>query len=572
MKRKTASILVADLVGYSSMMEQAETEAAQRMQAVQALMRQKARDFDGRVFNTAGDAALLEFPSALESIRCAADVKTALAGGNPHDGEPLSMRFGLHVADVIVNGDDLLGDGVNLAARIQQSAAPDEILVSATLFDHVRRNSPFRFEALGERQFKNIGEPIGVYRVSSEMGNHRMRVAPTRESVARARRPSSLAVLPMRVSQGDDDQRFLAEGFTDELIVEFGRFRRLFVVSRSASFAAAERAEGPVQVGEMLGVSHVLEGQIRKLGNMVRIGLTLSETDSGSMVWSDKIQRPFDELLDVLDEVTSRIAATVCGRVLDSSLVAARRKAPENMSALECLFRGLEHHRLGSVTDEHTREAVRWFDRAIELDADFGPAYAWRVCSASNLPGFDVAKAQQDIDRAIELDPMDPESQRIMATLDLWNENHDQAFARIQRAADLNPSDAYMKARAATFLCFMDQVPQALQLLDEAEALDPLLPCWCVEQRGVAHYAAGEFDKALTVLENLQFHTARSRLYAAACLVALGRPADAQRRVREAMVNKPGLSVAGFLFQERYRDLAQRAMLGDQLKQAGLPG
>lgn len=571
MKRKTASIMVTDLVGYSAMMEKAEVEAARRVLAMQSLIRDMAGEFGGRVFNTAGDAALVEFSSAVESVRCAAEVRTALAAGNAHDGAPLRMRFGLHVADVIVQDDDLIGDGVNLAARIQQAAEPDQILVSGTLFDHIRRNSPFRFQPLGDKQFKNISEPVPVYRLDSEIGNHRMRIAPTRESSRTSRRPSSLAVLPMRTLGGDEDQRFLAEGFTEELIVELGRFRRLFVTSRSASFAIADKATGPRQVGELLGVSHVLEGQIRKLGSTVRIVLTLSETEEGTVVWTDRLQRPFDELMDLLDEVTSRVAATVSGRVLENTMVAARRKAPENMSALECVFRGLEHHRLGSVTEDHSREAVRWFDRAIELDPSFGPAYAWKVCSSSMLPSFNIQQARIDIDRAMELDPSNPETQRIMATFDLWGGNHQQALSRLRRAMEFNPSDAYMKARAATILCFMGDVPAARRLLDEAEALDPLLPCWCVEQRGVAHYVESDFEQAVSVLDGLQFRTARSRLYAAASLVALDKAPEAQRRVREAMANKPGLSVKACLFQERYQDPERMHVLAQRLAIAGLP-
>lgn len=571
MKRKTASIMVTDLVGYSAMMEKAEVEAARRVMAMQSLIRDKANEFGGRVFNTAGDAALVEFDSAVESVRCASEVQTALAAGNTHDGAPLSMRFGLHVADVIVQGEDLIGDGVNLAARIQQAAEPDQILVSGTLFDHIRRNSPFRFHPLGEKQFKNISEPVPVYRLVSEIGNHRMRIAPTRESVSTLRRPSSLAVLPMRSLGGDEDQRFLAEGFTEELIVELGRFRRLLVMSRTASFAIADQATGPRQVGELLGVSHVLEGQIRKLGSTVRMVLTLSETEEGTVVWTDKLQRPFDELMDVLDEVTSRVAATVSGRVLESSMVAARRKPPDNMSALECVFRGLEHHRLGSVTEDHTREALRWFDRAIELDPGFGPAYAWKVCSGSMLPGFNVQQARMDIDRAMELDPSNPETQRIMATFDLWGGNHEQALSRLRRAMEFNPSDAYMKARAATILCFMGEVPAAHRLLDEAEALDPLLPCWCVEQRGVAHYVESDFERSVAILDQLPFRTARSRLYAAVSLVALNRVPEAQHCVREAMAVRPGLSIKFCLFQERYQDPERMHTLVQRLTQAGLP-
>ena len=258
------------------------------------------------------------------------------------------MRFGIHLADVIVRGDALVGDRINLAARIQQAAEPDSIDVSGMLFDHVRRNSPFIFEALGERSFKNISEPIRVYRVRGEMGAHRLQSAPTKSQSNRERRPSSIAVLPFRVIGGDEDQRFLAEGLTEELIVELGRFRRLFVSSRSASFALADSEADPVKIGDALSVRYVLEGQARRIGDRVRIGLTLSETESGSVVWSERIMRPFDELLDLLDQTVAKIAATVVGRMEDASMVAARRKPPENMTAFDACFAGWSITGLGA--------------------------------------------------------------------------------------------------------------------------------------------------------------------------------------------------------------------------------
>ena len=201
------------------------------------------------------------------------------------------MRFGLHIADVVVQGDDLVGDGVNLAARIQAAAEPDSIYVSGALFDHVRRNSAFIFDDIGERAFKNISESVHLYRVRGEIGAHRLQSAPTQLLITKERRPSSVAVLPFRVSGDDENQRYLAEGLTEELIVELGRFHRLSVSSRSASFAVADSHPDPVRVGEVLGVRYVLEGQVRKIGERVSISLTLSETDQGAVVWSDKIQR-----------------------------------------------------------------------------------------------------------------------------------------------------------------------------------------------------------------------------------------------------------------------------------------
>jgi adenylate cyclase len=390
MKRRMTAVMVGDTVGYSAMMEKSEEKTIARLATCQTLIAEKVASLDGRIFNRAGDSSLAEFPSPINALRCAVEIGTTLAGIDGSDVEPLKMRFGVHLADVAVHGDDLVGDGVNLAARIQQAAAPGSVWVSGVLFDQIRRNSPFIFDDLGERRFKNLSEPIRVYQVRGEIGAHRLQSAPTKSSSDATKRPSSVAIMPFRASNGEEDQRFLAEGLTDELIVELGRFRRLCVASRSASFALADTNPDPVSIGEALRVRYVLDGQVRKIGKTIRIGLTLSETEAGSVVWSDKITRPFENLLDLLDETVSKIAATVAGRMEDASIVAARRRPPENIEAFECLLRGIDHHRLGGVTDENAREAVKWFSSAIKADSNYAAAYAWRVCAASWLPDFDL--------------------------------------------------------------------------------------------------------------------------------------------------------------------------------------
>lgn len=571
MKRKMAALMVGDIVGYSAMMERAEETTAQRLANCQALISEKVSLLDGHVFNTAGDAAFAEFPSAVNAVRSAVEIRSALAGAQEPGNEPIRMRFGLHVADVVVQGDDLVGDGVNLAARIQAAAEPDSIYVSGALFDHVRRNSAFIFDDMGERAFKNIVEPMHLYRVRDEIGTYRLQSAPTQLLSTKERRPSSVAVLPFRVSGDNEDQRYLAEGLTEELIVELGRFRRLSVRARSASFAVADSHADPVKLGEVLGVRYVLEGKVRKIGERVSISLTLSETEQGAVVWSDKIQRSFEEILSLVDETAAKIAATVSGRMEDAAMMAARRKPPENMTAFDYLLRGLDHHRLGGVTDDNARQSVRWFTKAIDADPNYAIAYAWRVCAASWLPDFDVEQGRRDILHALELDPFDAEANRIMGTFELMNGNFDEALAHNRRAMDLNPTDAYIKARCAAIFNFIGEAEQSLSLLDQAEMLDPFLPVWCVEERGVALHVLGRFAEAIESLGKLTFQTNRSRIYRAAALVALNRVDEASRVVREAVGGKPDLTVSGFTSREHYRDPEKTRELGRLLTEAGLP-
>ena len=571
MQRRMAALMVGDIVGYSGMMERAEEQTVERLASCQALISEKVGLLEGRVFKTVGDGALAEFPSAVNAVRSAFEIRSALAGVQEPLSEPMRMRFGLHIADVVVQGDDLVGDGVNLAARIQAAAEPDSIYVSGALFDHVRRNSAFIFDDIGERTFKNISESVHLYRVRGEIGAHRLQSAPTQLLITKERRPSSVAVLPFRVSGSDENQRYLADGLTEELIVELGRFHRLSVSSRSASFAVADLHPDPVRVGEVLGVRYVLEGQVRKLGERVSISFTLSETDQGAVVWSDKIQRSFEEILALIDETSAKIAATVSGRMEDAAMIAARRKPPENMTAFDYLLRGLDHHRLGGVTDDNARQSVSWLTKAIEADPNYAAAYAWRTCAASWLSDFDYEQGRRDIRRALELDPYDAEANRIMGVLELMIGNFDEALAHHRKAMDLNPTDAYIKARCAAMYNFVGESERALSLLDEAEMLDPFLPVWCIEERGVALYALGRYAESVESLGKLTFQTIRSRLYRAAALVALNRTEEASRTVREAVGGKPDLTASDFISREYYRDPDKARGLGRSLKIAGLP-
>ena len=571
MKRRLATILVADVVGYSGLMEADEEGTASRLAACRAIIDEQVAAHEGRVFKSMGDAVLAEFASPINAVRCAVAIRSRLALAEAEVPEPLRMRFGLHLADVMAEGEDLIGDGVNLAARIQQGAEPDAIEISAALFEQIRRASPFTFEDLGERRFRNIAEPVRVYRVAGEMPMHVYRVAPTRPEPQREKRPHSLAVLPIAPPPGTDGQRFLADGITEELIFELGRFRKLFVISRTASQAIAETSADPVEIGERLGVRYVLSGTIRQLGGRLRMNLSLGETETGSVVWTDRLTYSLDELGERLDEVVARVAATVLGRVEESDIEAARRARPESLTAYECFLRGLEYHRLGGITDENPRRAVEWFERAIEADPNFARAHAMWVCAASWLPECDFDECIRRGQRALELDPNAPEANRIMGAIRLLTGDYEAARHYHEKAMAMSPSDAYLKARSAAFYTYSGEPERALELLDEAEELDPFLPVWCVEERGAALYALGRFEEAIEGLRALSFQTRRSRLYTAASWVALGEVEQAGRVVREALVDAPDLTAEQVHEIEPYRDRQVVADLVERLVIAGLP-
>lgn len=569
MERRITAILIGDVVGSTAQMAASEERAIERIAHGLALMSDCVAANGGRVFNTAGDALLAEFASPVNALRAAIEARSALAASP--DLTPQDMRFGLHLADVAVLGTDLRGDGVNVAARIQQAAQPGAIDVSQALHDHVARVSPCHFEDMGEQRFKGIETPLRIYRVGASVDRHVYQTAPTQVPEQTPARPNSVAVVPFHVAgTGDEDQHFLAEGLTEDIIHELSRFRQLFVTSRTASRALG--SQDPVETGRLLGVRYALSGSVRKLGNRLRLNITLSETAHGEVVWTEKIQRPFDEVLDVMDEIAARVAATVSGRIDHAEITAARMKRPQNMNAYEYYLRGLEEHRLAGVSNDHAAEAMKWFRKAQEADPNFARPLAMYVCAWSYFPEFDVQDARDPLMRAIKLDDCDPEVHRVLGVFEIQaNDDWEASRLHHEMAIKLAPSDAYILGRCAAFYTFAGEPERALALLDRAEALDPFLPVWIVEERIAALYALRRFDEMRAAARNLSFQTRRTRLYRAAARMIEGEAARAEALIAAALADDPKLSIAYLRAQELFRDAAVIDELASMLSAAGLP-
>jgi len=574
MERRLAAILAADVAGYSKQMEAAEELTAQGLAKCQSMISETAARLGGRIFNTAGDSALAEFSSPVNAVRCGVEIQRANHASDDSSvgSSQLVLRIGVHLADVIISGDDLIGDGINVAARIQEAAEPSSVFASQSIFEQVRRNSPYVFEDLGLHALKNISERMRLYKIVGDMPRNRFQTAHAISHPSPAAiRQGSLAVLPFDVSGGDEEQRYFADGLTDDLIVELARFRKLFVSSRSASTSYEPNTVDPRVVGRELGVRHVLMGQVRRMGDKVRISVRLIDAADGKNLWAERYGRPWTELFDLLDELAARIAATVVGQVEAAGIAEVRRKRPEDMQAYDYLLKGLEQHRLSGVTEGHTREAVKWFERAIDADPNYGLAYAWHVCSASRLPDFDSDKGFRYVTKALELDENDAEAHRIMGSYLMGMGNFESSEHHHCRAMELNPSDAYIRARTAAFYTFNHQPERALELIAEAEALDPMLPVWCLEEKGVALFNLGRYEEAIVALSSLAFQTYRSRCYAAACAMSLGDHERARKALAEAVGIRSDLTVSMLLNRESYRYPDDAARVRTLLTGAGLP-
>jgi len=569
MDRKLAAIMVADIVGSTPAMEADEEAAVRRIAKGLSAIEAITSECGGRVFSTAGDAVLAEFSSPVKALEAAIASRTAITESSDMSAEDL--RIGLHLADVIVRGDDLRGDGVNVAARIQAAAMPGSIDISGAVFDHVRRTTRHVFSNLGQQTFRGISDPIQIFRVLCKKDRDRYQVVSTKTPAPKHRNANSVVVLPLaNTAPAGEDQRFLAEGLTDDLTLELSRYHSLFVISRTA--ATAVSSQDPVEIGRNLGVEYILSGSVRKLGDRIRFNISLIETKDGTIVWSDRIKRQFDDVFDIMEEITTRTAATVTGRIEHAAVVAARLKRPENMSAYECYLKGIEHHRMGGVTDDHVYKAVEWFEKAIQLDPGFGRPYAMQQCSMSYLPEFDIDYAAKRVAKAMELDPTDPEAHRIMGIIRIKLHNdYDASQQSHDKACDLAPHDAYILGRCAAFYTFNGDVEKALALLDKAEVLDPFLPVWVTEERVAAYYSMGAYDKMLSTINALPFQTRRTCIYKAATLVAQDQLENAKAQIKKALEDDPNLSADYIRAQELYKDKALLNLLISRACEAGLP-
>ena len=449
MERRLATILAADACGYSSRMERDEAATLRLLSRLKEIINRRVTVFHGRV-SFAGDGFLAEFQSPVAAIRSAYDIQRDLAQEQLKDADTLDIRIGLHLADVMIDGQDLLGDGVNIAAQIEAVSQPGAVTVSQQVFDQVKRTACLKFEALGPTSLKNLSEQIQLYRVVGELDNHSF-VTGVNEMNAGAAlscehpddRPS-VAIMPFVNHSGDSEQDYFANGFSEDLITELSRFRELFVPSRNASLAYRGR---PVPIGTAarhLGVDYCLEGSVRLMGPRLRISVQLSHAATEESIWADNYDCTKDQVFDLQDEIAARIVSNVAGRVETTLLGAAKRKRPADHSAYDCLLRGLEHHRLGGVTLDDAALAVDWFDKAILIDPHYARAHAWRSCSRAVLGRWRnddcLDECLAGAKTALELDRNDAEAHRIMGAISMYLQQWEKSRLHFERALEKTPT------------------------------------------------------------------------------------------------------------------------------------
>ena len=581
-ERRLAAVLAADVVGYSRLMEVDEAGTLARLKTVRLeLIDPAIAKCKGRIIKTTGDGMLVEFQSVTEALRCAVDFQERMARRNRDmpASRSLVYRIGINLGDVIVEGDDIFGDGVNVAARLESAAEPGGICISAAVRDQVGDRLEVVYEDLGEQHVKNISRPIRMFKVllsgqSPAAGSAASAVQAAPQ--AGARKPS-IAVLPFVNMSGDSEQEFFADGLTEDIITELSRFRELLVISRNAVFVHKGKPIKAQQIAREFGVDYVVEGSVRKAADRVRVTVQLIDGETETHLWAERYDRKLEDIFAIQDEVTSAIAATLFGRVEAARHDRVQRKHTENMAAYEYVLTGkVLHHRSAR---EANAEALRMLERAIELDPNYAHAHAWKACVVGQawLHGWcehadaTVQVISEELQTALTLDDNDADVHRVLAALKLIFNEHDKALYHQERALSLNPNSDLIVVQQGEVLTWLGRAEDGIEWIRRAMRLNPYHPERFWSHLGRAQYTARLYADAIASYSKLTAPDQTHHAFLAASSAQLGDRAAAAAHTREVLQRQPDFTVQNLLKTLHYRQPSDTEHVREGLSEAGLP-
>jgi len=568
-QRHLAAILAADVVGYSRLMEQDEVGTLAGLKARRKnLLEPLVVQHRGRIFKVTGDGVLVEFSSAINAVQCAIDLQHAMAEAN--EGQPtdrsIVLRIGVNLGDVIIEGGDRYGDAVNVAARLEGESEPGGILISGTTYDNVKNKISAGFEDLGTQTFKNISEPVRVYRVAGTRSVAAPKVTTDRPSIA---------VLPFDNMSGDPEQRYFSDGITEDIITDLSRFRSLIVIARNSSFQFRDKAVDVRRVGRELGVQYVVEGSVRKSGDRLRITTQLVESAGGSHLWSERYDRSLADLFEVQDDVVQSIVGSIAGQVYGAAFEKVRRKRTENMGAYDCYLRGLAIDQ--STGPDVDIECGRWYEKAVELDPDYAEAVAALSVNALHQAHYSDSsdrfeRAIELADKAVALDPNYSWSHCALGLAKLWGRSLAAAASHIESATRLNPNDADQLIMCSIYYMYAGQFDEQRRLILTAKKLNPMPPSFYRLHEGMSEYYQRHYETAAQLFEGVGPNPNYwVYCWRAACYVKLGRIAEASKEIAKALKLKGTLTIRGLAAHWPFANAADLNHVLEPLREAGLP-
>jgi len=577
-KRRLAAILASDVVGYSRLMGVNEERTLAQLQAHQReLLEPSISEHRGRIVKTTGDGMLVEFASVVDALRCATEIQRGMTERNAEvpTAERIEFRIGINVGDIMSEGGDIFGDGVNVAARLEALADPGGICVSGRVQEDARGKFDIPFEDAGEQRLKNIAWPVRVYKV--RLGGE----TPTAVPALSLPDKPSIAVLPFTNMSGDPEQEYFADGVTEDLITALSRIRWFFVIARNSCFAYKGQSTDIRDVARKLGVAYVLEGSVRKAGNRVRVTAQLIDGGSGNHVWAQRYDRDLEDIFSVQDEITETLAGAIEPELGKAERERARTRRPDDLRAWDLCQRGLWH--TYKRTRQDLADAQHMFQQAIEIDPGLARAYAAaeEAFFFQFVGGYvdtgEAAKADalRFAEKAVQLDGEDAFNRYALGRALTLVRRHDSAVFELRKAIELNPSFAQAHSALAMALATGGHPEEALPHIELAMRLSPQDPYFgqFLVRRAEACLFSGRVEEAVEAAErslrepNIQW--SRWAILAAA-QAHLGRLEGARRSIEALRILRPEIDLA---FTRDYWPIADAKALEyllDGLRKAGL--
>jgi adenylate cyclase len=580
-ERRLAAIFAADVAGYSRLMNQDEVGTLRTLTAHRKIMDGLIAEHGGRVANTAGDSVLAEFPSVVDAVQCAISVqeKLRLANAGLADERRLQFRIGVHVGDVMVKGGDLLGDSINIAARLEALADPGGICISGDAHSHVRKAVPLTFIDLGQQQVKNIDEPIRAYTLTGSAPPFRFAAVEVAPKPLPLPEKPSIAVLPFANMSGDPEQEYFADGVVEDIITALSRARWFFVIARNSSFVYKNKAVDVRQIGRELGVRYVLEGGIRKAGNTVRITGQLIEAETGRHIWADKFDGELAAIFELQDRVAEGVVGAIEPSLHDAEIERAKAKSTESLGAYDCYLLALAHSYSG--TKDNFNKAQELLLKAIALDSQYAQAKA----AAARIVMLKVVQTwatEQDVALGIKLahealadSRDDPTVLRSAGhALAFLAHEFDLAVSVLRRAVALNPNSAQVFASNGIVHNYYGDTATAIDHLNRAIRLSPLDPemSYFLCGLGMSYSIRGEYDRSLTYARDalhLKPSYALGHRISIVALAHLGRFEEARSSAVQLLRMSPTFSSRSFALP--FRDPRVIEKWRDAFHLAGLP-
>jgi TolB-like protein/class 3 adenylate cyclase len=571
MERRLAAILAADVVGYSRLMERDEAGALAALKSRRTeILQPIVSKHRGRIVKLMGDGVLVEFASAVNAVACAVELQAAMDNANAGVSEDkrIVLRIGINLGDIMIEGSDLYGDGVNIAARLEGLSEPGGLYISGSVFEHVSGKLPHSFVSLGAQRLKNIERPIQIYRLAGKDG-------PDSAVFVDLPLPDkpSIVVLPFVNMSEDAGQAYFVDGMTEDLITDLSKVPGLFVIARNSSFAYKGKSIDTRQIAREMGVKYVLEGSARRAAGRVRINAQLIDAAIGVHIWADRFDRDLADIFATQDEVIAKIVEALIGKLTAASL--RERYRPANLEAYDLCVRGRVQwaHSVDAGVD-----AIPLFEQAIALDPKYSEAYRWLALGQCmgwlhmNRPMDPYRQlAMVSAKRAVELDPEGSGAHSVFATVLLYERRWDEAAREFEISLRLNPNDADTWDFLSDFKVMQGLGLEAVACSDKAMRLSPHPQSGYYWGLGQAQYAAGQYEAAVKTLRNDATYRTGSRRFLAAALAQLGKLEEAREEARLYVAQNPHFRISYWAETQPFRDLATREKFVEGYRMAGLP-